>query len=86
MRQAIEEGFILDVLQNYTTYRSYFELVKTWQQDDKEYEKKKAQRLLFGYVDKHEHAIKLKTQTMVEHFHALIEHLVNGEAKTMIVN
>jgi type I restriction enzyme R subunit len=85
MRQAIEEGFILDVLQNYTTYRSYFELVKTWQQDDKEYEKKKAQRLLFGYVDKHEHAIKLKTQTMVEHFHAHIEHLVNSEAKAMIV-
>lgn len=85
MRQAIEEGFILDVLQSYTTYRSYFELVKTWQQDDKEYEKKKAQRLLFGYVDRHEHAIKLKTQTMVEHFHAHIEHLINGEAKAMIV-
>lgn len=85
MRQAIEEGFILDVLQNYTTYRSYFELVKTWQQDDKEYEKKKAQRLLFGYVDKHEHAIKLKTQTMIEHFHSQIEHLINGEAKAMVV-
>lgn len=85
MRQAIEEGFILDVLQNYTTYRSYFELVKTWQQDDKEYEKKKAQRLLFGYVDKHEHAINLKTQTMVEHFHSQIEHLIDGQAKAMIV-
>jgi type I restriction enzyme, R subunit len=85
MRQAIEEGFILDVLQNYTTYRSYFELIKTWQQDDKEYEKKKAQRLLFGYVDKHEHAIKLKTQTMVEHFHTHIEHLINGKAKAMLV-
>ena len=85
MRQAIEEGFILDVLQNYTTYRSYFELVKTWQQDDKEYEKKKAQRLLFGYVDKHEHAIKLKTQTMVTHFHTHIEHLINGGAKAMVV-
>jgi len=85
MRQAIEEGFILDVLQNYTTYRSYFELVKTWQQDDKEYEKKKAQRLLFGYVDKHEHAIKLKTQTVIEHFHTHIEHLIEGKAKAMIV-
>ncbi len=85
MRQATEEGFILDVLQNYTTYRSYFELVKTWQQDDKEYEKKKAQRLLFGYVEKHEHAIKLKTQTMAEHFHAHIEHLIGGHAKAMVV-
>jgi len=85
MRQAIEERFILDVLQNYTTYRSYFELVKTWKQEDKEYEKKKAQRLLFGYVDKHEHAIKLKTQTMVEHFHHHIKHLIDGEAKAMIV-
>ncbi len=85
MRQAIEEGFILDVLQNYTTYRSYFELIKTWQQDDKEYEKKKAQRLLFGYVDKHKHAIDLKTKTMVEHFHSHIEHLIDGRAKAMVV-
>lgn len=85
MKQAIEEGFILDVLQNYTTYRSYFEIVKTWQQDDKEYEKKKAQKLLYGYVDKHEHAIKLKTHTMVDHFHQHIAHLIDGQAKAMIV-
>lgn len=85
MRQAIEEGFILDVLQNYTTYRSYFELVKTWQQEDKEYEKKKAQKLLFGYVDRHQHAIKLKTQTMVEHFHHHVTHLIDGQAKAMVV-
>lgn len=86
MRQAIEEGFILDVLQNYTTYRSYFEIAKAWQQrDDKEYEKKKAQRLLFGYVDKHEHAIALKTKTITEHFHQHIEHLIDGKAKAMVV-
>lgn len=86
MRQAIEEGFILDVLQNYTTYRSYFEIAKAWQQsEDKEYEKKKAQRLLFGYVDKHEHAIALKTKTIAEHFHRHIEHLIDGNAKAMIV-
>lgn len=86
MRQAIEEGFILDVLQNYTTYRSYFEIAKAWQQsDDKEYEKKKAQRLLFGYVDKHEHAIALKTKTIAEHFHQHIAHLIDGKAKAMIV-
>lgn len=86
MRQAIEEGFILDVLQNYTTYRSYFEIAKAWQQsDDKEYEKKKAQRLLFGYVDKHEHAIALKTKTIAEHFHQHIAHLIDGKAKAMLV-
>ena len=86
MRQAIEEGFILDVLQNYTTYRSYFEIAKAWQQsEEKEYEKKKAQRLLFGYVDKHEHAIALKTKTIAEHFHHHIEHLIDGKAKAMIV-
>jgi type I restriction enzyme R subunit len=85
MRQAIEEGFILDVLQNYTTYRSYFELVKTWQQDDKEYEKKKAQKLLFGYVDRHKHAISLKTKTITEHYHQHIAHLVNKQAKAMVV-
>lgn len=86
MRQAIEEGFILDVLQNYTTYRSYFEIAKAWQQsEEKEYEKKKAQRLLFGYVDKHEHAITLKTKTIVEHFHQHMAHLIDGKAKAMIV-
>jgi type I restriction enzyme R subunit len=85
MRQAIEEGFILDVLQNYTTYRNYFELVKTWQQDDKEYEKKKAQKLLFGYVDKHKHAINLKTKTITEHYHQHIAHLIDKRAKAMVV-
>lgn len=85
MRQAIQEGFILDVLQNYTTYRTYFEIIKTWQQDDKEYEKKKAQKLLFGYVDKNQHAIELKTKTIIEHFHLHIAHLINGQAKAMIV-
>ena len=85
MRQAIEEGFILDVLQDYTTYRSYFELVKTWQQDDKEYEKAKAQRLLFGYVDRHKHSIDLKTKTIVEHFDQHIDHLMDGQAKAMVV-
>lgn len=85
MRQAIEEGFILDVLKNYTTYRSYFEIVKTWQQDDKEYEKKKAQKLLFGYVDKNQHAINLKVKTILKHFQNSIENLIDGQAKAMVV-
>jgi len=85
MRQAIEEGFILDVLQNYTTYRSYFEILAKFKDRDEAFEKKAAQRLLLGFVDKHEHAIRQKTKIMVEHFHAQIAHLINGKAKAMIV-
>lgn len=84
MRQAIEEGFILDVLKNYVTYQQYFELLKHVE-DDPEYDKQKAQRLLLGYVEKHEHAIKTKTGVMVEHFETKIAHLINGHAKAMIV-
>ena len=61
MRQAIQEGFILDVLENYTTFKRYFKLVKCIEAD-KEYEKKKAIRLLTSYVDLTPHAIELKTQ------------------------
>lgn len=85
MRQAIEEKFILDVLQNYTTYRSYFELLRKFKDRDPEFEKKAAQRLLLGYVDKHQHAIEQKTKIIVEHFHAQIAHLIKGEAKAMLV-
>ncbi len=84
MRQAIEEGFILDVLKNYTTYQTYFELLKTIE-DDPEYDKAKAQRLLIGYVEKHEHAIERKTQIMVEHFEEKIAPLIYGQAKAIIV-
>lgn len=85
MRQAIEEGFILDVLKNYTTYRAYFELLRKFKDWDPEFEKKAAQRLLLGYVDKHQHAIEQKTKIMVEHFHAQVAHLIKGQAKAMIV-
>lgn len=85
MRQAIEEHFILDVLQNYTTYRSYFELLRKFKDKDPQFEKKAAQRLLLGFVDKHEHAIDQKTRVIVEHFHNQIAHLVDGKAKAMIV-
>ncbi|MEX2014821.1 MAG: DEAD/DEAH box helicase family protein [Candidatus Saccharimonadales bacterium] len=85
MRQAIEERFILDVLQNYTTYRSYFELLRKFKDRDPEFEKKAAQRLLLGYVDKHQHAIDQKTKAVVEHFHAQVAHLIKGEAKAMLV-
>ena len=84
MRQAIEEGFILDVLKNYTTYQTYFELLKKVE-DDPEYDKTKAQRLLIGYVEKHDHAIKRKTQIMVEHFEEKISPLIYGQSKAIIV-
>lgn len=84
MKQAIEEGFILDVLKNYTTYDTYFGLLKKIE-DDPEYDKKKAERLLIGYVEKHEHAIDKKTKIMVEHFEEKIADEIYGKAKAMIV-
>jgi type I restriction enzyme R subunit len=84
MKQAIEEGFILDVLSNYTTYQTYFGLLKKIE-DDPEYDKKKAQRLLIGYVERHEHAIEKKVQIMVEHFEEKIAGELYGKAKAMIV-
>lgn len=84
MKQAIEEGFILDVLKNYTTYQAYFELLKKVA-DDPEYNKKKAQRLLIGYVERHDHAIDTKVQIMVEHFEEKIVDDIFGRAKAMVV-
>jgi type I restriction enzyme, R subunit len=84
MKQAIEEKFILDVLKNYTTYETYFGLLKKVE-DDPEFDKKKAQRLMVGYVERHEHAIDKKTAIMVEHFEEKIASLIGGKAKAMIV-
>jgi type I restriction enzyme, R subunit len=83
MRQAIEEGFILDVLQNYTTYQTYWKLLKT-AQDDPTYERDKAHRLLRAFVELHDHAIREKVRIMVEHFHQNVAQ-INGRAKAMIV-
>lgn len=84
MKQAIEEKFILDVLKNYTTYETYFGLLKKVE-DDPEFDKKKAQRLMVGYVERHEHAIDRKTAIMVEHFEEKIASLIAGKAKAMVV-
>ena len=84
MRQAIDEGFIKDVLQNYTTYTSYFKLIKTIT-DDPDYDKKKAASVLKTYADEHEHAISMKTEIMVDNFHGQAAKLINGKAKAMIV-
>jgi len=85
MKQAIEEGFILDVLKNYTTHKMYFELAKKAAEADPEFEKKKAFRVAIGYADLHEHGIEKKAELMVEHFRSQIERLIDGKAKAMIV-
>lgn len=84
MRQAIEEGFILDVLENYTTYKAYWRLLKTIQ-DDPQYESGKAKALLRRFVELHRHTIDKKIDILVEHFHNHIAHQIGGKAKAMIV-
>jgi len=84
MRQAIEEGFILDVLENYMTYKTYFKLMKMIE-DDPEYEKRRATTVLKRYVDLHEHAIKKKTEIMLDHFCKNAKGKMNGRAKAMVV-
>ncbi len=68
MKQAIEERFILDVLKTYTPVNSYYKLVKTIE-DDPEFDTKKARKKLRRYVESHDHAIRLKAEIMVDHFH-----------------
>ncbi|MDD4625000.1 MAG: DEAD/DEAH box helicase family protein, partial [Candidatus Pacebacteria bacterium] len=84
MRQAIEEGFILDVLKNYTTFQTYFNLIKKTE-DDPQYEKKKGIALLKGYVELHDHAIGKKTELIIEHYLAHTARKIGGYAKAMIV-
>jgi type I restriction enzyme R subunit len=84
MRQAIEEGFILDVLKNYTTYAAYYKLVKACQEDP-EVERKKAAKALARFMRLHPHNIAQKTQVMVEHFNAVTRHKIGGRAKAMVI-
>ena len=84
MKQAIEEGFIKDVLQNYTTYQSYYALLKKIE-DDPEYDKKKAQKKLKAYVESHEHAIKKKSILMINQFLENLNKKCGGKAKAMMV-
>jgi type I restriction enzyme, R subunit len=84
MRQAIEEGFILDVLANYTTYTAYWRLLKKIE-DDPRYNKRKAEYLLKSFVELHPHAINEKVRIMVEHFAAQAQGEIGGKAKAMIV-
>lgn len=85
MRQAIEEGFILDVLKNYTTFQTYFNLIKKTEEDP-QYEKKKGIALLKGYVELHDHAIGKKTELIIEHYLSHTTRKIDGYAKAMIVS
>jgi type I restriction enzyme R subunit len=84
MRQAIEEGFILDVLRNYTSYATYFKLVKEIE-DDPNVPKKKAARALSKFVTFHPHNVQQKTEIMVEHFRRNVKGRLDGRAKAMVV-
>ena len=86
MKQAIQEGFILDVLGNHTTIDSYFNLVKKVD-DDPEFDSKRAQRKLRKYVEGHEYAIATKAEIMVDHFHesVFLPHKIDGRARAMVV-
>lgn len=84
MQQAIEEDFIHDVLANYTTYKHYFKLLKT-AQEDKELAKNKTKHEMLRFVNLHPSVISQKVEIIVEHFHAVTRHKVGGRAKAMIV-
>ena len=84
MRQAIEEGFILDVLKSYVSYDRYYKLIKA-RNDDPNVERKKAARALARFVQLHPHNIAQKTEVMVEHFQTFTRHKIRGRAKAMVV-
>ena len=86
MKQAIQEGFILDVLKHYTPVKSYYKLAKTMEADP-EFDVKKARRKLRRYVEGHEHAIRLKAEIMVDHFHEQLvaQRKIDGKARAMVV-
>jgi len=84
MRQAIEEGFILDVLQNYTTYSTAWKIAHP-DGDDDEVDSKKARQKLARWVRLHPYNISQKVEVIVEHFRANIRHLLDGQAKAMVV-
>ena len=86
MKQAIEEGFILDVLTNYTTYRSYYELTKSIE-DNPEYNNERAQKKLRGAVERDPKTIAAKADVMLTHFDAKVfrSHKMKGKAKAMVV-
>ncbi|MCC6347669.1 MAG: type I restriction endonuclease subunit R, partial [Nitrospirales bacterium] len=84
MRQAIEEGFIFDVLSNYTTYATYYRLLKA-AEDDPELPRPKGARALAKFMSLHPHNIEQKTEVMVEHFRRSVKNRIGGRAKAIVV-
>ncbi|MCL6452186.1 MAG: DEAD/DEAH box helicase family protein [Alicyclobacillus sp.] len=84
MRQAIEEGFILDVLQNYVTYKAYYKLAKAIE-DDPTLEERPAKKAIARFASLHPHNVAQKTEIMVEHFRRITRHKIGGRAKAMVV-
>ena len=84
MKQAIEEGFILDVLANYTTYKQYYRLEKAIREDP-HYDEARARRAIARFVDLHPHNLAQKSEIIVEHFRQHVRHRIGGRAKAMVV-
>ena len=86
MKQAIQEGFILDVLKHYTPIKSYYKLAKTVE-GDPEFDVRKARKKLRRYVEGHEHAIRLKAEIMVDHFHEQVvaQRKIDGMVRAMVI-
>lgn len=84
MKQAIQEGFILDVLKNYVTYKTYYRIAKKIEEDP-EFESAKATKAISRFVSLHPHNINQKTEIMIEHFRKITRKKLNGQAKAMVV-
>ena len=85
MEEAIKEGFIRDVLESYMSFKRYYKLVRDSKTEDKEYDVKKAVRLLNSYVDLQDTAIERKSRIMIEHFVSQTQNEIQGKARAMLV-
>ncbi len=86
MKQATQERFIIDVLENFTPVPSYYKLMKTVE-DDPEFDTKRSSKKLRAFVEGNDHAIRLKAEIMVDHFHSQViaKHKIGGQARAMVV-
>jgi type I restriction enzyme R subunit len=85
MRQAIEEGFILDVLRNYTTYKTYYRLVQARAEHDPDVDRREATKALARFMSLHPHNIAQKTEVILEHYRRTVRPQLQGQAKGMVV-
>ncbi|WP_066061420.1 type I restriction endonuclease subunit R [Neobacillus soli] len=84
MKQAIQEGFIIDILKNYVSYKTYYKVAKKIE-DDPEFESAKATKAISRFVSLHPHNIEQKTEIIIEHFRKVTSKKINGQAKAMVV-